>query len=124
MAAASGMWRLPQKIHNVTRATTAGTGRMIRHAATKEEADVILVGLGGSATNDGGAGMAAALGIAFRDEAGWELEPVPAEMAKVADVGEANRIGLPRIEVACDVDNPLLGPAGATTIFKPQKIPT
>jgi glycerate kinase len=121
MAEAAGMWRLAPGERDVMRASTAGVGQMIRHAAKVKKVDRILMGLGGSATNDGGAGMAAALGIAFFDRKGWELEPVPEEMEKVASMGEAGRIGLPRIEVACDVDNPLLGPAGATMVFGPQK---
>lgn len=121
MAEAAGMWRIGHGERDVMKSTTAGVGQMIRHAAKKSEVDRILLGLGGSATNDGGVGMAAALGIAFRDSRGWELEPIPAEMEKVADLGEAGRIGLPRIEVACDVDSPLLGCAGATAVFGPQK---
>jgi glycerate kinase len=121
MAEAAGMWRLAPGERKVMKASTAGVGQMIRHAAKVREVDRILIGLGGSATNDGGVGMAAALGIAFRDAKGWELEPVPEEMIKVAQIGEAGRIGLPRIEVACDVDNPLLGPTGATAVFGPQK---
>jgi glycerate kinase len=121
MAAASGMWRLGPGERDVMRASTVGTGYLIRHAAKRENADLILLGIGGSATNDGGAGMAAALGIAFRDRFGWELEPVPEALADLAEVCEGGRVGLPRIEVACDVDNPLLGPNGATAIYGPQK---
>ena len=121
MAEAAGMWRLKAGERNVMRASTAGVGQMLRHAAKVIGVDRILMGLGGSATNDGGVGMAAALGIAFRDKRGWELEPVPEEMVQVGEMGEAGRIGLPRIEVACDVDNPLLGPNGATAVYGPQK---
>lgn len=94
---------------------------MIRHAAKQSRANVILVGLGGSATNDGGAGLAAALGMAFRDSRGWELEPVPESLEDLAEVCLGGRVRLPRIEVACDVENPLLGPNGATAVFGPQK---
>jgi len=121
MAEAAGMWRLAPEERKVMKATTAGVGQMIRHAAKVRNVDRILLGLGGSATNDGGVGMAVALGIAFRDRRGWELEPVPEEMVEVAQIGEAGRIGLPRIEVACDVENPLLGPNGATAVYGPQK---
>ena len=121
MAEAAGMWRILPGERDVMKSTTAGVGQMIRHAGKVRNVDRILIGLGGSATNDGGVGMAAALGIAFRDAQGWELPPVPGEMEKVAQIGEAGRIGLPRIEVACDVDNPLLGPAGATAVYGPQK---
>lgn len=121
VAEAVGLWRIGPGERNIMKATTAGVGQMIRHAAKVKNVDRVLMGLGGSATNDGGVGMAAALGIAFFDQQGWELEPVPEAMAKVASAGEAGRIGLPRIEVACDVDNPLLGPAGATAVYGPQK---
>ena len=121
MAEASGMWRIAEGDRDILRATTAGTGQMIRHASLKSEVDEILIGIGGSATNDGGAGMAAALGIAFWDKRGDELEPTPGGLAKVAEVRDAGRCRLPRIKVACDVENPLLGEQGATAIYGPQK---
>jgi len=121
MAEASGLWRLGEGERDILRATTAGTGQMIRHAARDGRADRILVGIGGSATNDGGAGMAAALGIAFRDARGTELRPEPGCMRELAEVCEGSRIRLPAIEVACDVENPLLGPEGATAVYGPQK---
>ena len=121
MAAASGMWLLPAGERDVMRASTAGTGSMIRHAVKQENADLILIGIGGSATNDGGAGMAAALGIAFRDKFGWEIEPVPAELGEMSEICEGGRMRVPRIEVACDVENPLLGANGATAVYGPQK---
>ena len=96
MAESAGMWRIGPGERDIMRSTTAGVGQMIRHASKVSEVDRILLGLGGSATNDGGVGMAAALGITFRDSKGWELEPIPAEMEKVAEMGEAGRIGLPR----------------------------
>lgn len=65
--------------------------------------------------------MAAAIGVAFWDRRGVELEPVPSALREVAEVGDGGRIGLPRIQVACDVDNPLLGPNGATAVYGPQK---
>lgn len=121
MAEAAGMWRIAAEERDVMKATTAGVGQMIRHAAKVKEVDRVLLGLGGSATNDAGVGMAAALGIAFQDKQGWELEPIPAEMGRVAVLGEAGRMRMPRIEVACDVDNPLLGANGATAVYGPQK---
>ena len=116
MAEAAGMWRIPEVERDIMRASTAGVGRMIRHAAKQSEADTILLGLGGSATNDGGAGLAAALGMAFRDGRGWELEPVPEGLEDLAEVCVGGRVRLPRIEVAFDVENPLLGPNGATAV--------
>jgi glycerate kinase len=121
MAEASGYWRIAEGERDVMRATTAGTGKMIRHAAQVAEVDLILLGLGGSATNDGGAGMAASLGVAFRDASGNEIEPVAKELARVVEVFDRGRIRLPKILVACDVENPLLGPEGATAIYGPQK---
>ena len=121
MAEASGYWRIAAEERDIMRATTVGTGHMIRHAAQVGRAERILIGIGGSATNDGGVGMAAALGVAFRDAKGWELRPRPAEMAEVAELCDGGRIRLPAIEVACDVENPLLGPNGATAVYGPQK---
>lgn len=121
MAEAAGLWRIAEGDRNIMRATTAGVGQMIRHASQKSEVDELLIGIGGSATNDGGVGMAAALGIAFWDKRGHELPPVPLEMGEVAEVREAGRIRLPRIKVACDVENPLLGSNGATAVYGPQK---
>lgn len=121
MAEASGLWRIAVEDRDIMRATTAGTGRMIRHAAQVSEADKILIGIGGSATNDGGAGMAAALGVAFREAKGIEIEPIPAKLRHVAEVFDRGRIRLPSILVACDVENPLLGPTGATAVYGPQK---
>jgi glycerate kinase len=121
MAAASGSWRIAADDRDIRRATTVGTGELIRHAVTHSNPRRILVGLGGSATNDGGAGMAHALGCRFLDAGGRALDPWPAELARVAAVDESLRIQLPEIIVACDVDNPLLGPNGATRVFGPQK---
>jgi glycerate kinase len=121
MAEASGFLRVGEHEQDVMRASTAGTGQMIRHAAQVSRADRILVGIGGSATNDGGVGMAAALGVAFLDGSGTELEPLPAELGALTGICEGGRVLLPPIEVACDVANPLLGAKGATAVYGPQK---
>jgi glycerate 2-kinase len=121
MAAASGMWRLTREERNPRWTTTAGTGDLIRHAVEISGAKRLLVGLGGSATNDGGVGMAAALGIRFTDEMGAVLESWPEAMAGLAMLEESGRIALPEILVACDVDHPLLGERGAAAVFGPQK---
>lgn len=105
MAEASGMWRIKPEERDVLRASTFGTGEMIRHAAVESAAKRIVIGIGGSATNDGGAGMAEALGIRF--------------LAETIDM--SGRIPLPPVTAACDVENPLLGPDGATRVFGPQK---
>ncbi|MFD0895922.1 glycerate kinase [Luteolibacter ambystomatis] len=121
MAEASGMWRLKPEERNPRIMSTYGTGELMRHAVEVSGAKKLLVGLGGSATNDGGAGMAAALGVRFLDVMGAELQPVPAELEWLAVVDEGGRIALPEILVACDVDHPLLGERGASAVFGPQK---
>lgn len=121
MAEAAGMWRLDPAERDPLRASTFGVGQMIRHAAGEAAAQRVLVGLGGSVTNDGGAGMAAALGASFVDARGGSLQPLPGGLAGLAGVQLADLVSLPPIEVACDVDNPLLGERGATAVFGPQK---
>jgi glycerate kinase len=125
MAAASGMGRLPAGRRDPRRATTRGTGELVR-AALDLGLRRIVVGLGGSATVDGGAGFAQALGARLLDGEGREL-PVGAGGASLARL---ERIDVARIDprlAACeviglsDVDNPLLGPEGAAAIFGPQK---
>ena len=122
MAEASGCWRIAPDERDILRATTLGTGEMMRHAVVASGANRIVLGLGGSATNDGGAGMAAALGGRFLDAAGHALDPSPGSLAGVlASVDLADRLALPPVTVACDVTSPLLGPLGATRVFGPQK---
>lgn len=82
----------------------------------------IILGLGGSATNDGGVGMAAALGVRFLDPDGRPLDPSPGTWAgRLARIDGSERVHLPPVTAACDVTNRLLGPAGATWVFGPQK---
>lgn len=121
MAAASGMWRISGQEANPRRSSTRGTGELMRHAIEVTGAVKLLVGLGGSATNDGGAGMAAALGVRFLDHEGKELKPTPEELAHLAVIDESGLMDLPEIVVACDVDHPLTGPCGASAVFGPQK---
>jgi len=121
MAAVSGMWRLLPGERNPLLASTFGTGELMRHAVEVSRAERLWIGLGGSATNDGGVGMAAALGVRFLDAGGNELAPRPEELATLAAVDESGRIALPEVLAACDVDNPLLGGRGATAVFGPQK---
>lgn len=120
MAEASGLWRMGEDERTVLSASTYGTGQLIREAIAAG-AEKILLGVGGSATNDGGAGMAAAIGWQFFDEEGGFLDANPASLADLATLGADEVISLPEIEVACDVENPLLGPRGATEIYGPQK---
>ncbi len=96
-------------------------GSMMRHAMD-HGADQVILGIGGSATNDGGAGMAAALGARFLDHHGNTLEPSPHALADdLARIDMSQLVAPRRVTVACDVDSPLLGPNGATRVFGPQK---
>ncbi len=122
MAEASGMWRIRPEERAVLRASTFGTGEMMRHAIEHSGAKRLVIGLGGSATNDGGAGMAAALGVRFLDGQGSLLDATPHILLDgLARVDASRRMPLPPVTVACDVDSPLLGPSGATRVFGPQK---
>ena len=122
MAEASGLWRIAPDERDILRSDTRGTGEMIRHAIGSSGARKIVLGIGGSATNDGGAGMAAELGVRFLDAEGRSLSPAPAVLAeRLRKVDMSGRRPLPPMLVACDVDNPLLGPCGATRVFGPQK---
>jgi glycerate 2-kinase len=122
MAEASGMWRIRPEERDILRASTFGTGEMMRHAIEHGGATRLVIGLGGSATNDGGAGMAAALGVRFLDARDHEPGPSPADLfGRLARIDVSGRIPLPPITAACDVENPLLGNHGATRVFGPQK---
>jgi glycerate kinase len=90
-------------------------------AAIERGAERIFVGLGGSATTDGGIGMAAALGFQFLDAAGNELDPRPENLASIAQIRRPEGVTFPDIIAACDVTNPLLGPKGTAHVFAPQK---
>ncbi len=123
MAEASGLYRIPADRRNPLVTTTYGTGELIR-AALDQGCRKFILGIGGSATNDGGTGMAQALGVKFFDKEGREL-PFGG-----GSLGQLQRIDMsgvdPRLKdceftVACDVDNPLTGPNGASHVFGPQK---
>jgi glycerate kinase len=123
MSEASGLWRIAAHERDPLRANTYGVGEMLRDAFDRG-AKEIVIGLGGSATNDGGFGMARALGYRFlADE--HELTDGPAELVNltriVRDAEARAPLHLPRIIAAVDVKNPLLGPRGATRTFGPQK---
>lgn len=123
MAAASGLTLVPPDRRDPRMTTTRGTGELIRDALD-QGARRLLVGIGGSATNDGGAGMAQALGVRFLDEAGAELPPGGAALARLARVdlsGLDPRLAQTEVVVACDVDNPLTGERGAAAVYGPQK---
>ena len=122
MAAAAG---LPMMGGNgdPAQTTTYGVGEMIRHAIENGCTDILL-GLGGSATNDGGCGCAAALGTGFYDKHGKRFIPTGATLERIETIRVSDGWTLPedvRITVMCDVDNPLYGPTGAAYIFGPQK---
>lgn len=123
MAAASGLPLVPVKERNIRRASTYGTGEMIADAL-EQGIRKFHIAIGGSATNDGGIGCAAALGARFLDEKGQELMPVPENLCNIhsVDVEHMNEhIKESSFTVMCDVTNPLLGETGATYIFGPQK---
>ncbi|MEN8755350.1 MAG: glycerate kinase [Akkermansiaceae bacterium] len=121
MSAASGLWRIEEEERDPLFASTYGTGDLIRHAIEVSKAKRLLIGIGGSATNDGGAGMAEALGVQFLDHRGLPLILIPETFPEIVTIDQTGIIPLPPITVACDVTNPLLGPNGATAIFGPQK---
>ncbi|MBI2423845.1 MAG: glycerate kinase [Candidatus Hydrogenedentes bacterium] len=123
LAAASGLALAPPAQRDPFRASTYGTGELLRDALKRGAAQIILT-LGGSATNDGGAGLAQALGLSLRDKAGCELAPGAAALANLHSVDASNldpRLSQVTITIACDVTNPLCGPNGATRIYGPQK---
>ncbi len=123
MAAASGLVLLSEGERNPLVTTTYGTGELI-DAAAQAGVERIVVGIGGSATNDAGAGAMSALGARFLDASGAELAPGGAALADLAHIDLSSfRFPLDRIavEVACDVTNPLIGPRGASPVFGPQK---
>ena len=112
LASASGLELLPQDQRDPWQTTTYGTGELIQVAA-RAGAGAILLGVGGSATNDLGLGALAALGFKF------SVVPVPSAWPQFVQI--EGRVQLPPVFIACDVTNPLLGPRGATTTFGPQK---
>ena len=123
MALASGLALLPEASRDAMATTTKGTGELMV-AALDRGAEVLVVGLGGSATNDGGIGMAAALGYRFLGAGGLPVTPVGGQLEEIIRIDASQvdpRLGRVRIEAMCDVDNPLTGPKGAACIYGPQK---
>ncbi len=122
-AAASGLTLLAPSERDPLATSTYGTGQLVRDALKRGARDV-TVALGGSATNDGGMGLARALGARLLDEKGGELAGRGADLARVADVDLSGLCPLAaeaRFTMMCDVDNPLVGPEGASAVFGPQK---
>jgi glycerate 2-kinase len=127
LAEASGLQRLGPAERNPLVTTTLGTGELLAHAIM-QGAKKIVLGIGGSATNDGGMGMAAALGWRFISPQGKELRPTGKNLGYVhhvslqsSDFSHQSSVFSPQIEVICDVDNPLLGPQGAARVYARQK---
>jgi glycerate 2-kinase len=123
MAAASGLHLVPVENRNPLVTSTRGTGELIS-AALDFGVKHIIIGLGGSATNDGGAGMVQALGGRLLDELGNDIGSGGGALSQIVTIdltGLDDRLKDVQIEVACDVDNPLTGPRGASAIFGPQK---
>lgn len=123
MALASGLALLEPDRRDPLQTTTLGTGELMRHAL-ELGAEQLVVGLGGSATNDGGIWMATALGWRFVGADGRVLEPVGAALGRIAAIDGRNRhpgLRAVRVQAVCDVDNPLTGPSGAAVVYAPQK---
>jgi glycerate kinase len=123
MASASGIELVSREHLNPLKATSRGTGELI-HAALDTGAQDLIIGIGGSATNDGGLGMICALGFRVLDDQGRPVGEGGEALARIAAVdasGADPRLKTVSIKVACDVTNPLLGPKGASAIFGPQK---
>ena len=123
MARASGLPLVPEPLRDPRRTTSLGTGELVR-AALESGARRLMIGIGGSATNDGGMGLLAALGAVFADAAGQRLPPVGASLARVAGAdfsGLIPALAETEITVICDVTNPLLGPEGGAAVYGPQK---
>ncbi|MDR2896381.1 MAG: glycerate kinase [Propionibacteriaceae bacterium] len=122
-AQAIGLERIAPADRDVELASSYGAGQMIADALARG-AGHLIIGLGGSATNDGGAGLISALGARFLDSSGAPIGPGGAALIDLASVdlsGVDPLLAACRIELACDVDNPLLGPIGASAVFGPQK---
>jgi len=123
MAAASGLVLVPEAQRDPRVASTYGTGQIIA-AALAAGCRRVIVGMGGSATNDGGAGVAQALGARLLDDAGQDLPPGGAALARLARIdvsGLDRRLRQARLLAATDVFNPLCGPQGASAVYGPQK---
>jgi len=123
MSSASGLRLIPKEKQNPLFTTTLGTGEMIRDAICRG-AERIFLGIGGSATNDAGTGMAVALGYKFLDINGTELKPAGINLLSINAIDDSSLLFNPSVidvKIACDVDNPLYGVKGAAYIYGPQK---
>jgi glycerate kinase len=123
MASASGLPLVPKECRDPRITSTFGTGQLMK-AALDAGLRKLVIGIGGSATNDGGTGMARALGVRFLDAEGRDLPEGGAALARLARIDLSAldpRLAEASVLVACDVDNPLCGPRGASAVYGPQK---
>lgn len=122
MAQASGLRLLQPPEYNCALTTTYGTGELVKKAL-ENGVKKTIIGIGGSATNDCGIGMAAALGFRFLDKHGKEVEPIGKNLSAINAIDASRKMAFQNVEfvVACDVDNYLTGAEGATKIYGPQK---
>jgi glycerate kinase len=123
MASVSGLNLVPPDRRDPSRTSTRGTGELLL-GAIETGASRVILGIGGSATNDGGAGLAQALGYRLLDDQGRDLDPGGGALARLDRIDASGRdlcLDAVEIEVACDVQNPLCGPQGASHVYGPQK---
>jgi glycerate kinase len=123
MASASGIQLVAKEDRNPLHTTSYGTGQLLQHALN-HQVKTIVIGIGGSVTNDGGAGMMQALGVSLLDRDGMEISFGGVNLKKLHSIDCSKmdpRLRHVHIQVACDVTNPLLGPNGASYTFGPQK---
>ncbi|MEX5440040.1 glycerate kinase [Acinetobacter indicus] len=123
MAKANGIHLIPLAQRNPARTSTYGTGEMIRQALDLGVSKIVI-GLGGSVTNDAGSGMAQALGVKFLDQAGLEVQPCGGNLKQICEIDLSAldaRLATTEMLIASDVNNPLCGEYGASAIFGPQK---
>ncbi len=123
MAAASGLALVPSSRRDPLVTTTYGTGQLLSEAV-KRDCQSVILGIGGSATNDGGAGALQALGVRLLDKEGQDLPPGGGSLKRLDSIDTAGmdpRLKEIELLVACDVNNTLLGPQGASAVYGPQK---
>jgi len=123
MAECSGLLLLKDEERNPLYTTTYGVGELIKYAISKGVKEIII-GIGGSATNDAGTGMLSALGMKFLNENGEELKPIGENLIKIKKIDDSeflNEVRKVKFTVLCDVTNPLYGENGAAYVFAPQK---
>lgn len=124
LASASGLHLVPLAERNPLLTTTYGTGELIKEALKRHPVQQLIIGIGGSATNDGGVGLLQALGVRFLDNAGQEVKWGGGHLPDITTIDITHlftRTRTLQTEVACDVTNPLTGPLGASYVFGPQK---